>query len=465
MFERIGYMLDISRCRVPAMAHLEHLVRLLARLGYNELQLYTEHTFAYRKHPEVWRDASPMTPGEIQQLNELCTASGIDMVPNQNSFGHMERWLKHPAYKHLAECPDGFSSELIGTRSTGSTLVPIEESLQFMDGLYDELLPCFTSQFVNVGGDEPWELGQGRSADRIAVEGKSTVYLDYMNRLSELVRKRGRSMQMWADILLEDPDCITALGRDVIPMVWGYEADHPFEQQCSTMAELGLDFYVVPGDSSWNSFHGRQTTMLANQQLAAAMGIKYGAFGFLVTQWGDGGHPQTWPITLPGLINGAYVARTGKSLSDDELVDHLSHPEIGGLDRESAEVLVEFAYCDARFFPGTVANRSFLWNEIYAPPDYLLKNQPQASKQTLAACKEWLTELSRRLPKSTQPLNEELSLMIQLSLLACDNGMDRVKRAIPDSLIDLYRRCWLRRSREGGLEESIKRLTGTYRED
>lgn len=59
--ERRGLMLDISRNRVPSMPYLRELIDALATLRYNELQLYTEHTFAYREHRSVWHEASPMT--------------------------------------------------------------------------------------------------------------------------------------------------------------------------------------------------------------------------------------------------------------------------------------------------------------------------------------------------------------------------------------------------------------------
>ena len=46
MFQHRAYMLDISRDKVPTMSTLRLLVELLARFGYNQLQLYIEHTFA-----------------------------------------------------------------------------------------------------------------------------------------------------------------------------------------------------------------------------------------------------------------------------------------------------------------------------------------------------------------------------------------------------------------------------------
>src|SRR6185369_4793545 len=101
-------MLDISRDKVPTMKTLYELVDLLASWKINQLQLYTEHTFAYRNHEDVWKKASPMTAEEIRDLDEYCAERFIDLVPNQNSFGHMERWFEHPEYLQLAEAPNGY---------------------------------------------------------------------------------------------------------------------------------------------------------------------------------------------------------------------------------------------------------------------------------------------------------------------------------------------------------------------
>ncbi len=92
-----GVMLDISRDKVYSMPTLNNLVDMLAGWKVNQLQLYTEHTFAYRKHPAVWSGASPMTGQEISELDRYCKERFIELVPNQNSFGHMHRWLTQPA--------------------------------------------------------------------------------------------------------------------------------------------------------------------------------------------------------------------------------------------------------------------------------------------------------------------------------------------------------------------------------
>ena len=105
-FPARGVMLDVSRDKVPSMDTLLTLVDMLAGWKINQLQLYTEHTFAYRNHRVVWEKASPMTGEEILALDAYCRERFIELVPNQSSFAHLERWLTHKEYVHLAERED-----------------------------------------------------------------------------------------------------------------------------------------------------------------------------------------------------------------------------------------------------------------------------------------------------------------------------------------------------------------------
>ena len=52
-------------------------------------------------------------------------------------------------------------------RDHGSVLKPGLESLEFIDSLYEEYLPHYSSSKFNVGLDEPWELGQGFSKKKV----------------------------------------------------------------------------------------------------------------------------------------------------------------------------------------------------------------------------------------------------------------------------------------------------------
>src|SRR5450755_1487018 len=76
-FPRRGVMLDISRGRVPRLETLLDLAEKLSDFKINELQLYTEHTFAYKKYKSVWRSWGALTSEEIQILDSRCHELGI----------------------------------------------------------------------------------------------------------------------------------------------------------------------------------------------------------------------------------------------------------------------------------------------------------------------------------------------------------------------------------------------------
>ena len=95
----LGYHLDVSNRRVLRMEMMRRVVDILHVLGYNHLQMNTEHAFAYSKHQAVWDGTSPMTPSEVRELDVFCGERGIELCANQNSFGHMGRWLRLPEYK------------------------------------------------------------------------------------------------------------------------------------------------------------------------------------------------------------------------------------------------------------------------------------------------------------------------------------------------------------------------------
>ncbi len=312
-FAKRGVMLDISRNKVPTMATLCALVDLLAEWHINHLQLYTEHTFAYPGQEAIWGESSPMTASEVQALDAYCRERGIELAANQNSLGHLTRWLSHPDYAHLAETLGEYVTPWGERRPGPFSLNPANPAaLTFLAGLYDALLPNFTSPLFNIGCDEAFDLGQGLSRDACLRRGKGRVYLDYLLNVRALVEARGRTMMFWGDIILKYPELIRELGGDVVALVWGYEADHPFDDECRQFAQAGLPFWVCPGTSAWKSIGGRLDNALANIQNATDAGRAHGAYGMLLTEWGDDGHWQTWPVTIMALAAGAEAAWSGK---------------------------------------------------------------------------------------------------------------------------------------------------------
>ena len=135
-FQNRGVLLDISRDRIPTLQYLKWLIENLSRMKINQFQLYNEHTFPYVKHESVWKQSNTYSKDEFKLIDEWCINNFIHFIPNQNTLGHMERWLKHSEYKHLAECPEGVAHPFSEIRQP-FTLNPFAQGVE---DLMDELL-------------------------------------------------------------------------------------------------------------------------------------------------------------------------------------------------------------------------------------------------------------------------------------------------------------------------------------
>ncbi|HNQ73833.1 MAG TPA: family 20 glycosylhydrolase [Verrucomicrobiota bacterium] len=358
-FARRGVMLDISRGRVPKLETLLDLVERLADFKINEFQLYTEHTFAYRRYRSVWQAWGALTAREIRTLDARCRELGIDLVPNQNSFGHLRYFLEHPRLRQLAEVSEPYEGSTGDFLRFPTTLAPNHRgTIKFIRELYDELLPNFSSRYFNVGCDETWDLGRGRSRALCARRGKGRVYLDFLKQIHREVTRRGRTMMFWGDIILNHPELIKHLPSPVIALNWGYEATHPFDKEAAIFAQSRIPFYVCPGTATWMSLIGRHGTALANLRSAARAGRKHGASGYLNTDWGDGGHPQPLAVSWPLYVVGAAHAWCSQSFDETLLVPVLSREVYEDRTQRIARAALalgvaheKFRYCEANVTP------------------------------------------------------------------------------------------------------------------
>ncbi len=461
-----GVMLDVSRCKVPTMETCKQLIDRLAGMRINQIQLYIEHTFAFSAHKAVWSDSSPFTHEEILELDRYCADRFVELVPNLNSFGHFARWLRHPEYRHLAECPANPATDC---------LAPNNASIRFLDGLYDEYLPHFTSTTFNVGCDETWELGKGRSKARAEKTSVTAVYLAFIKKIHALCTKKGRRMQFWGDIILRQPELIRDLPQDVLALCWGYEGDHPYEKQCRAFAGAGIEYHVCPGTSAWNSITGRTDNCLANLENAAANGLKYGATGYLNTDWGDGGHHQVLPISYAGFAAGAAYSWRLETNRTVDLAGAISRHFFADPTGVPGQFCLDLGKTLNRI-PGLVRgncsaiNQLLFWGMDPAKLDLSKVTRSQYDKT-----EAWLDKLAEDLSKARPACADKDLVMRELQHVLCmsrhaihrgrygqfgEGDAGELRREL-QNLIMSHEDQWLARNRRGGLYESSTRLRQT----
>jgi hypothetical protein len=489
-----GYMLDVSRDRVPTRATLARIVEVMRVCRLNQLQLYTEHTFAYVAHEAVWRDASPITPDDVRWLDALCRENGIELVANQNGFGHMGRWLRHEPYRRRAEAPDGWRSPL-GALLPPATLAPTEDNARFVVELVQELVRCFSSKRVNIGFDEPFELGMGAARAAVEARGKARVYLEQLLRVVGSLHEDGLEVLFWGDILRPHPELVRELpDKDVVALAWHYEAPTDpetipaeildtlgrfgieqeafagFEAHVASYARGGLPFWVCPGTSGWNSFVGRHENMLANVCDALETGRRRGASGFLLTDWGDNGHLQPPSVSFPAML---YAGAAAWSLDRHRDIDvaaaldrHVFRDPTGRLGAALVEAGGAYRATGRRGINGSPLFSAVVGSGMAGA----FGEVDVASTQNVAdSLESAMAEVGAARPGCADGalVCRELSQAMRLARQGAWRMLRDAGAHAPDAralrrdlaeAIEEQRACWLARSRPGGLQDSLARL-------
>lgn len=466
-FAHRGVMLDISRDRVPTMATLFDLIDHLAAWKMNHLQLYVEHTLAYVGHEDAWRSSSPITLEELSALDVYCARQGIALTANQNCLGHFERWLKHPRYSPLAEMAGG---QMVNGDwyVRPNTLCPSDPRVQpLLEDLLSQQLSRCSGAYANIGCDEPWDLGRGRSKADCEARSRGVVFSEHVAKVAAIVRRLGKKPQFWCDPHPNEGD---GLPKDLIALVWGYENVDNFHTRTMAHRAVGREVWVAPGTSCWNSTTGRTWNRRGNLDLAAN---ESEAVGFLSTAWGDGGHRQQWPVTLFGFADSAMAAWSGPGRYDDRAVGlhAFGCEELGPWLAALGNVDAELCRGERRRWDGSAyekrplhnttalwreLNTQFVdrwgegdtaaWAEIAGRLDALVPTLPAGLPDLLArecrhslAIARWTCERAiLRRGEITNPVREEFKGLVT---------------RFADH-IDEYRNLWLARSRYGGLEDS-----------
>ena len=307
------------RSKIPTLDTLKETVRMLADMKYNQFQLYFESfAFYYSNFPEFYGDEKVLTPDDIRALDEYCKSLYIELVPAQASFGHMSKWLARPELSHLG-C----------TEPRSSSLNPLDpESIKVVEKIYDCILPCFSSDKVNICCDEVGELGKGKTEKAALEYGSGKLFMDFLNKIAELVKtKYGKKIMFWSDMINHNSDLWKYIPEGSTALLWGYNSWYMrFDKFSSLLQKSGIDYYVCPGTSNWGSFTGRTTNALYNIRRASDAGKEYGASGILITDWGNSGNPQFESISYFGYAVGASYSwnNTPSVIDYDETRSKLS---------------------------------------------------------------------------------------------------------------------------------------------
>jgi hexosaminidase len=287
---------DISRGPVPTVAYVKRQLRTFAAYKLNMHSFYMEHVFSSQTHPLIGPEGGSLTPNDIREIVAYAKSYHIEMVPEQQTFGHLHKALKYEKYNSLAETP------------YGDVLSPQQEgTYKLIADWYKELNELFPGKFFHIGEDETFELGEGQSREAARMKGVGAIYFEHLNRVRDLLKPYDRKLIFWGDIALNHPDLIGNIPKEMIVANWDYGAKDDYTNRIKPFKDAGLEQFVCPGVWSWSQIFPNVDASSKNVINFVRDGQANGATGMLNTSWDDDGE-SLFEMAWYGIVLGAAAS-------------------------------------------------------------------------------------------------------------------------------------------------------------
>lgn len=276
-----GFHLDL-RIQAMKMPALKAFAEKLSQNGINTLVMEWEATYPYEKHAVI-SNKYAYSRAEVKSFIAYCDSLKIDVIPLQQSFGHVEYILKHYRYKDLREDQKDYSQ-----------VNPIKEEqckALFAD-LFADMVSTHKSPYFHIGGDETYLLGRSPESKRKADSlGMGRLYGDYIKMLCELVVALGKKPVVWADIALKYPDALKSLPKQTIFIDWNYGWELDRFGDHKKLMKSGFEIWGSPAIRSYpdNYFLTDWAKHFNNIKTFIPQGKELGYKGMVMTSWSTSG--------------------------------------------------------------------------------------------------------------------------------------------------------------------------------
>lgn len=268
--------------------------RLLKDAAYLKLnQLWIELKVKSRAHPEA-NEWGYYTPAQVAALQRLADKYHITLVPEVNSPGHIEPWIRNR--------PDLQLTDTSGNKQVSRLDITKPEAFTFLTGVIDEYLEVFRTPYWHMGADE-YMLGSDYSRyPQLAAYAKEKfgpdavpqdAFVDFVNRVNAYVKAKGKTLRIWNDGITSA--ATQELDADIVVEHWTGTDVRPGQllARGHRLMNASNDLYHVRGAYGVNSKRlydrGWNPRVFLGETLPSSDGVT----GAKVTMWPDNGSGAT----------------------------------------------------------------------------------------------------------------------------------------------------------------------------
>jgi hypothetical protein len=334
-FSHTGLHLDL-RIQVMPIAALRKMAHEVAAAGLNTLMIEWEASYPFEKHAIISNQYA-YTRDEIMDFIEECCGLGVEVIPLQQCFGHVEYILRHERYAHLRE-----------SRKDLCQVCPCRgaEAVAVFREIFQDLVAMHPSRYLHIGGDETYLLGQCPECQARAAEvGKSRLYTDYFQKIAAEVMRLGKRPIVWADMLLKYPEAAAEMPEGTVFMDWNYGWDVNHFGDLSKVRSDRFEFWGAPALRAHPDNHSLATwkTHFENFRDFIPFARKSDYRGLILTSWSTSGiYGYEWE--MPGEAKRLFPMRRVYPLGGFRiLLDAFSQAALNTLTFDPAKFVQDYA--------------------------------------------------------------------------------------------------------------------------
>ncbi len=292
-FDICGAMLDCSRGAVMKVEWVKDFMRHLARMGFNELMLYTEDTYEIDGYPYFGYMRGRYTKDELKDIVAYGEKLGIECVPCIQTLGHLDTMLRWSEFSEIKD-------------QSGVMMIGEEKTYELIEAMIKTLREVFTTDKIHAGLDEAWGVGLGNYLNKNGYKDRFSILSEHLNKVIAICRKYDFKPMMWSDMFFrlatpdggyyssgaQLPENLPVLIPDGVSQVyWDYynNSEKFYDVMITEHNKMDCPIIFAGGVWTWTgpSVNNRQS--IESTIPALKMCKKHGISHVFATLWGDDG--------------------------------------------------------------------------------------------------------------------------------------------------------------------------------
>jgi hypothetical protein len=235
-------------------------IAAFARYKVNGLLIEYEDKFPFRNYAELTHPDYAFTVEELERMQRTAYDHFIEVIPLQQTFGHLEYVLRREPYKRLREQED----------STGEICPSKPESYALVTGLLREMIELHPqSRYIHLGCDEVYRLCVCPDCRAAYGGSKERTFIDFLNRLIAFTADHGKIPIFWHDMLDQCPvEELAKLDPRARVMIWLYNGRN-IDEDATRLAQkfraAGVEVMGAPAVRCWDERDDQNYPNLPNR--------------------------------------------------------------------------------------------------------------------------------------------------------------------------------------------------------